>query len=83
LLKRAITLADLAGQIGADPGGLAATVARFNGFAATGRDGDFHRGGTAYDRLYGDPRVKPNPSLAAIDTPPYYACAVYPGDLGA
>jgi len=81
-LKRADTLAELAGQIGVDAEGLAGTVRRFNGFAAAGRDPDFHRGDTAYDRFYGDPRVRPNPNLGAIDTPPYYASAIYPGDLG-
>lgn len=81
-LKRASSLTELAGQIGVDPDGLTTTVERFNRFAATGRDQDFHRGDTAYDRFYGDPRVKPNPNLAAIDTPPYYASAIYPGDLG-
>jgi len=81
-LKRAASLAELASQIGVDPDGLAATVRRFNRFAATGRDEEFHRGDTGYDRFYGDPRVKPNPNLGAIDTPPYYASAIYPGDLG-
>ena len=81
-LKRANSLPELAGQIGVDPDGLAATVRRFNRFAAAGRDEDFHRGDTAYDRFYGDPRVNPNPNLGTIDTPPYYASAIYPGDLG-
>ncbi len=81
-LRRAGSLAELAGQIGVDPQGLAATVRRFNRFAVAGRDEDFHRGDTAYDRFYGDPRVVPNPNLGTIDTPPYYASAIYPGDLG-
>ena len=81
-LKRADSLAELAGQIGVDPDGLAGTVQRFNRFAAAGRDEDFHRGDTAYDRFYGDPRIRPNPNLDTIDTPPYYAAAIYPGDLG-
>ncbi len=81
-LRRAGSLAELASQIGVDPQGLATTVQRFNRFAVAGRDEDFHRGDTAYDRFYGDPRVAPNPNLATIDTPPYYASAIYPGDLG-
>ena len=60
----------------------AATVDRFNGFAATGVDEDFHRGESAYDKYYSDPTVKPNPSLHAIDQAPFYAVKIVPGDLG-
>ncbi|NUT36493.1 MAG: 3-oxosteroid 1-dehydrogenase [Hamadaea sp.] len=61
---------------------LAATVARFNGFAATGVDDDFHRGDSVYDRYYGDPRNRPNPCLGALVKPPFYAFKIVPGDLG-
>jgi 3-oxosteroid 1-dehydrogenase len=79
---RAATLADLAGQIGAPAGGLEATVLRFNEFAREGKDADFGRGDSAYDRYYGDPRCRPNPNLAPLARPPYYAIKVVPGDLG-
>jgi 3-oxosteroid 1-dehydrogenase len=78
---RASDLAGLAAAAGVDGEGLVKTVARFNEFAAAGRDGDFGRGDSAYDRYYGDPRL-PNPNLAAIDRPPFYAVKVVPGDLG-
>lgn len=81
-LVRANTLRDLALRIGVDPDGLERTVARFNDMARRGRDEDFHRGDSAYDRFYGDPRVKPNPNLGPIERPPFYATAVYPGELG-
>ena len=42
------------------------TVERFNGFARSGIDEDFHRGESAYDRYYGDPTNKPNPNLGEI-----------------
>jgi 3-oxosteroid 1-dehydrogenase len=61
---------------------LAETVTRFNGFAEKGKDEDFGRGNSAYDRYYGDPTVKPNPSLAGLVQGPYYAAKMVPGDLG-
>jgi 3-oxosteroid 1-dehydrogenase len=79
---RADTVAELAGQAGIDAGGLAKTVARFGEFAQAGHDADFRRGESAYDRYYGDPRVRPNPNLAPLATPPFYAVRIVPGDLG-
>ncbi len=61
---------------------LQATLDRFNGFAESGVDEDFHRGESGYDKYYADPRVKPNPSLHAIDKAPFYAIKIVPGDLG-
>ena len=81
-VKRADTLADLASQIDVPPDALEATVARFNGFARTGVDEDFHRGESGYDKYYSDPTVRPNPSLHAIDRGPFYAVRIVPGDLG-
>ena len=79
---RAPTLAGLAGKIGVDPEGLDKTVARFGEFAQAGTDEDFRRGDSAYDRYYGDPRRRPNPNLAPLDRPPFYAARIVPGDLG-
>jgi 3-oxosteroid 1-dehydrogenase len=81
-IKKAATLKGLAVQAGIDPEGLVETVERFNKFARTGRDLDFKRGDSAYDRSYADPSVKPNPCLAPIERPPFYSVRVYPGDLG-
>jgi 3-oxosteroid 1-dehydrogenase len=76
------TVEELAGKIGLDPVGLKAEVDRFNGFAKTGKDLDFHRGERAYDNWYGDPWTKPNPNLGAIDKPPFIAFRMIPGDVG-
>jgi len=80
--KRADTIEELARQCAVDPGGLTATVASFNVMAHTGVDEQFGRGQNPYDRHYGDPRIGPNPNLAPIARPPFYAVALYPGDLG-
>jgi 3-oxosteroid 1-dehydrogenase len=81
-MKRFDTLQDLARGCGIDAEGLAETVERFNGFARTGVDLDFHRGESAYNHYYGDPTVKPNPNLAPLARAPFYAVALYPGDVG-
>jgi 3-oxosteroid 1-dehydrogenase len=81
-LKKAGTLAALAEKIGVDPAGLAETVKRFNEQARSGKDTDFHRGESLYDRYYSDSKIKPNSCLAPIVEAPFYAIAVYPGDLG-
>jgi 3-oxosteroid 1-dehydrogenase len=79
---RADTVAELASRAGIDAAGLAKTVTRFGEFAQAGHDADFRRGESAYDRYYGDPRVRPNPNLAPLATPPFYAVKIVPGDLG-
>jgi 3-oxosteroid 1-dehydrogenase len=79
---RADDLAGLARETSVDADGLVKTVTRFNEFAAAGRDEEFGRGDSAYDRYYGDPRVRPNPNLAPLARPPYYAVKIVPGDLG-
>ncbi|HSV41299.1 MAG TPA: 3-oxosteroid 1-dehydrogenase [Nocardioidaceae bacterium] len=76
------SLEALAEQIGVPSEALSETVGRFNGFATTGIDEDFHRGESAYDKYYSDPTVKPNPSLHTIDQGPFYAVKIVPGDLG-
>ncbi|WP_248964159.1 FAD-binding protein [Sphaerisporangium perillae] len=78
---KAGTIAELAGRIGVPADALAETVERFNGFARAGKDADFGRGDSAYDRYYGDPTLK-NPNLDVIDQAPYHAVRVEVGDLG-
>ena len=82
LVWRDDTLAGLARRIGVDAEGLAASVARMNGFARSGCDLDFGRGGNVFDRYYGDVNVAPNPNLAPIAKAPFYAMKLYPGDIG-
>ena len=78
LWRTADTLEELAARIGAPPSQLAATVARYNEMAETGVDGDFGRGGEAYDRAFSRGRSP----MASIDTPPFHAAAFGLSDLG-
>lgn len=81
-LSRGATLAALAQAAGIDAAGLEATVADYNRHAARGEDPEFRRGSTAYNRYLGDALVTPNPCVAPIATPPFYALKLVPGDLG-
>lgn len=81
-MKVSDTIEGLAAKCNIDRAGLLDTVNRFNGFAATGVDLDYHRGRRAFDRYHGDPTHTPNPTLGAIEKPPFYAVAIYPADVG-
>jgi 3-oxosteroid 1-dehydrogenase len=81
-MKRADTLEGLAAQIDVPADNLKATVERFNGFARNGKDEDFGRGSKAYDLVFADPTNRPNPGLGPIERAPFYAVAIYPGDVG-
>jgi 3-oxosteroid 1-dehydrogenase len=82
LIIKANTLPELAAKLGIDAEGLTDTVAKMNEYAKTGVDPEFGRGGTIFDRYYGDLKVEPNPNLGPIDAPPFYAMRTYPGELG-
>jgi 3-oxosteroid 1-dehydrogenase len=82
MLKKADTIEDLARAINVPVGALQSTVDTFNTGAFRGEDPEFKRGAAAYDNFYGDPRVRPNPNLAPLRKPPFYALPIYPGDIG-
>ena len=82
VLIQADTLEELADKAALPVAEFTSTVARFNGFARSGADEDYHRGESAYDRYYGDPTNRPNPNLGELTHAPYYAAKMVPGDLG-
>ena len=82
VLKKGRTIAELAADMGVDAPALEATIARFNSHAESGVDPDFQRGEAAYDKMYGDPSVTPNPCLKPLEKGPFYAMPIYPGDIG-
>jgi hypothetical protein len=81
-LIKASSLGQLAQKIGVDPGHLAETVATYNADALRGEDTAFGRGSNAYHKYVGDPANLPNPCMRPVETPPFFAVALYPGDLG-
>lgn len=81
-LLRGETLADLARQIGADAAELERTVANFNTHAVNGNDPEYGKGSTSYNRSLGDPKHMPNPCIAPVIKPPFFAVRLYVGDLG-
>jgi 3-oxosteroid 1-dehydrogenase len=80
-LHRAESIEGLAESIGVDAAALTATIERFNEFARTGVDEDFHRGENPWDVAWGDPNNQPNPSLGTLEKPPFYATPIYPGAI--
>ena len=81
VVKQAGTWRELAAEIDVPAEALERTARRYNELAAGGHDDDFGRGDSAYDRYYGDETL-PNPNLAPLGNPPYYAFRVVLGDLG-
>ncbi|WP_407184625.1 FAD-binding protein [Bradyrhizobium centrosematis] len=81
-LVEAADVAQLATKIGVKPSVLTATLASYNEGAKEGRDPEFGRGSTIYQRHLGDPSHKPNPCVAAITRAPFFAMRIHPADLG-
>lgn len=68
-IVRARTITALAGRIGVPPHALQETVRRFNGFCATGRDADFGRGETIFQRA----KTKRRLPVSPIEKAPFVA----------
>ncbi|HSW11996.1 MAG TPA: FAD-dependent oxidoreductase [Solimonas sp.] len=81
-LRRGETLEALATDCGIDAATLRGTVDRFNSFVRQGRDEDFRRGDSAYDRWIGDPLSAASNTLGSIEQGPFHAVQLYPGDVG-
>lgn len=81
-LIKAPDIAELATKLGIKPSVLSATVANYNSDAKDGRDPEFGRGSTIYQRHLGDAAHKPNPCVAPLLRAPFFAMRIYPADLG-
>lgn len=75
------TPSELARQVGFPAENIEKTFRRFNTLAASGKDLDFGKGDSAYDRYYGDPTVNPNPCLRPLSGK-IYAVKIVLSDLG-
>ncbi|ABH00067.1 probable fumarate reductase (plasmid) [Rhodococcus jostii RHA1] len=82
IAHRATNPDQLAQLIGVPADTFRQTFDRFNEMAASGTDTQFGRGESAYDRYYGDPTVRPNPNLRALQKDTLYAVKVVLSDLG-
>jgi FAD binding domain len=81
-LRNAKTLDELATALGIDRSAFENTVMDFNRDAEFGTDPLFSRGTSAYNKFQGDKRHFPNPCLAPLLQPPFYAVEIEAGDLG-
>ncbi len=81
-ITTANTLEDLGKKIGVDPKTLAASVHKHNDYCVTGVDLEFGKGSDPYNRMFGDPKVKPNPNLTPIAKAPFVALRIYPSTIG-
>lgn len=78
---QADTVEELSELTGLPTGALSGTVARFNEFAESGTDADFHRGEDEFDRFFAAGQG-PNPALVPLDQPPFIAARLVLSDLG-
>jgi len=76
-VARADRLSELAAMLRIDVGGLQQTVSRFNGFAASGVDQDFHRGEHQW-KLASRPKQPGSGSLGTVEKPPFYGIELHP-----
>jgi succinate dehydrogenase/fumarate reductase flavoprotein subunit len=94
-VARAATVRALAERTGVDPDGLERTVDAWNKACSDGRDPDFGRGDSPYDRYGGDPWATPSAAVSAapsaaspsvnlgpVSAPPFYAVRVLAGTIG-
>lgn len=80
-VKRFDSLEALARDLSIDPKGLRETLERFNAHAREGRDPEFGRGDSAYDRCFGARHAR-HPNLGTVEKPPFYAVELIGSAVG-
>lgn len=81
-LKRGRTIAEIAHMLDLPNEVLQLTIQQFNQHAKQGHDPDFNRGASPYNRIQGDAKHSPNPSLGVLEKGPFYAVKLVAGSLG-
>jgi succinate dehydrogenase/fumarate reductase flavoprotein subunit len=81
-LQSAPTLSALAEKIGVDGANLIDTVKEANAAARVGHGDPMGKGDGGFDRYMGDASHEPSPNLGPIESGPFYAVEVFPGDTG-
>lgn len=84
-LVKGETLEDLAERLGIPGDNLVESVDRFNRFAKEGKDPDYHRGESTYNKYWGarrNPDFSPGPVLGPLETPPFYGIKLELGSVG-
>ena len=86
-IRKAPSLEALAATIGVPADALEATVERFNGFARAGRDEDFHRGESVWERYKGHVKAHGadgagNPTLGGLSEAPFVAVPLNRSTVG-
>lgn len=77
-IPRAESISDLASILDIDADALLATINRFNGFARSGVDQDFHRGELKWKLASAKGRTGKNPALGTIEVGPFYGVKLLP-----
>jgi succinate dehydrogenase/fumarate reductase flavoprotein subunit len=84
-LSEADTLEGLAEKLGIPGDALVETVDRFNEYAREGRDPDFHRGESTYNKYWGsrrNPDFSPGPVLGPLEAAPFFGVKLELGSVG-
>ncbi|WP_306256776.1 FAD-dependent oxidoreductase [Pararhizobium sp. IMCC21322] len=82
-IRKGQTLGDLAREIDIDSQALTDTVAQHNQNVKIGRDPEFNRGESVFNRTLGDASLGlKNPTLGPIKNGPFIALQIVPGTLG-
>jgi 3-oxosteroid 1-dehydrogenase len=77
-IPRADSLSDLANILGIDADAFLRTIERFNGFARSGVDQDFHRGELKWKLASAKGRTGKNLALGTIEVGPFYGIELLP-----